>query len=52
MMIKQDENGKQLIVDVPENRLSSIREVIYGSGKTLKEKQEDQKADQKKRIDE
>lgn len=51
-MKKENEEGKNLIYDVPENRLSLIREVIYGNGKTLKEKQKEKDQDLKIRIDE
>ncbi len=51
-MKKHDHDGRQLIVDVPDNKISQIREVIYGSGKTLKEKKKAQEEEQKLRLDE
>ena len=54
-MKKQDEDGKQLIagnfVDGKSTK-PEIKEVIYGNGVTLKEKQKGRETDKAKRLDE
>lgn len=51
-MIKRDKDGRDLLTDVPDSKSSDIKEVIYGSGKTLKEKKKEVEEELKKRLDE
>jgi len=52
-MKKTELNGREILSGIHTNKISVIRdELIYGSGKTLKEKKKKEKEDLDKRLDE